>query len=45
MTLRPYRLSDPVFEALARGGGGAPAVRLLADAEYGRRLLLLRAVL
>ncbi|MFQ6147806.1 HEXXH motif domain-containing protein [Streptomyces seoulensis] len=45
MTPSPYRLSAPVFQALARGGGGAPAVRLLADAEYGRRLLLLRAVL
>ncbi|MFF8594192.1 HEXXH motif domain-containing protein [Streptomyces sp. NPDC015220] len=45
MTLRVYRLSERSFDALARGGGGAEAVGLLADAEYGRRLLLLRAVL
>ncbi|MBN0042724.1 radical SAM protein [Streptomyces actuosus] len=45
MTLRPFRIGGPLLDALARGGGGAGAVLLLADAEYGRRLLLLRAVL
>ncbi|MFF9275770.1 aKG-HExxH-type peptide beta-hydroxylase [Streptomyces griseosporeus] len=45
MTLRSFRLDVSLLEALARGGGGAGALRLLADAEYGRRLLLLRAVL
>ncbi|MFF9623359.1 aKG-HExxH-type peptide beta-hydroxylase [Streptomyces griseosporeus] len=45
MTLRAFRIDAPLLEALAGGGGGAGAVRLLADAEYGRRLLLLRAVL
>ncbi|MGV9277329.1 aKG-HExxH-type peptide beta-hydroxylase [Streptomyces griseosporeus] len=45
MTLRAFRLDVSLLEALARGGGGAGALRLLADAEYGRRLLLLRAVL
>ncbi|MCH0565702.1 MULTISPECIES: HEXXH motif-containing putative peptide modification protein [unclassified Streptomyces] len=45
MTLRAFRIGAPLLDALARGGGGAGAVLLLADAEYGRRLLLLRAVL
>ncbi|MFE2262402.1 aKG-HExxH-type peptide beta-hydroxylase [Streptomyces griseosporeus] len=45
MTLRAFRLDVSLLEALAGGGGGAGALRLLADAEYGRRLLLLRAVL
>jgi HEXXH motif-containing protein len=34
-----------VFDALARGGGGARAVRLLAATQRSRRLLLLRGVL
>ncbi|MFJ3308800.1 HEXXH motif domain-containing protein [Streptomyces sp. NPDC086549] len=40
-----YRLSGRLLEALARGGGGAEAVRLLENSEYSRRLVLLRAVL
>jgi HEXXH motif-containing protein len=33
------------FDALARGGGGPETIRLLWQAEYSRRLLLLRALL
>ncbi|GAB2503787.1 aKG-HExxH-type peptide beta-hydroxylase [Nocardiopsis aegyptia] len=34
----------PVFDALARGGGGARAARYLREAEYGKHLLLVRQV-
>ncbi|RKS08217.1 HEXXH motif-containing protein [Nocardiopsis sp. Huas11] len=34
----------PVFDALARGGGGAAATRYLREAEYGKHLLLVRRV-
>jgi HEXXH motif-containing protein len=33
-----------VFDALARGGGGATATRYLREAEYGKHLLLVRQV-
>ncbi|EFL35440.1 radical SAM domain-containing protein [Streptomyces viridochromogenes DSM 40736] len=45
MTPAAFRLDGRRLAALARGGGGAAAVRLLGDSEYSRRLLLLRAVL
>ena len=32
----------PVFDALARGAGGATATRYLREAEYGKHLLLVR---
>ncbi|WP_304455359.1 HEXXH motif domain-containing protein [Nocardiopsis sp. YSL2] len=34
----------PVFDALARGAGGATATRYLREAEYGKHLLLVRQV-
>ncbi|MDH2427495.1 HEXXH motif domain-containing protein [Sphaerisporangium sp. TRM90804] len=45
MSGRPGRLLMPpeMFEALARGGGGAAAGRWLAAAEKGKHLLLVRA--
>ncbi|MET8803177.1 HEXXH motif-containing putative peptide modification protein [Streptomyces sp. NPDC004546] len=38
-------ISDPVFDALAAGGGGPEAVRLLRQARRSRNLLLLRRIL
>jgi HEXXH motif-containing protein len=44
MNLRAHRLPREMFAALASGGGGANAVRALADVEYSKRMLLLRGV-
>ncbi|MFD0923082.1 HEXXH motif-containing putative peptide modification protein [Saccharopolyspora rosea] len=44
MTAR-HRIPGEVFAALARGGGGPEAIRLLADARRSKTLLLLRAIL
>jgi HEXXH motif-containing protein len=44
MNLQPHRLSREMFAALAAGGGTKSAVTALADVEYSKRLLLLRAV-
>jgi uncharacterized protein len=44
MTMRAHTLSDELFSALAEGGGGAEAVRMLAEAQYSKHLLLLRGV-
>ncbi|MEU2925378.1 HEXXH motif-containing putative peptide modification protein [Streptomyces sp. NPDC007251] len=38
-------IPDPVFDALAAGGGGPEAVRLLRQARRSRNLLLLRRIL
>jgi uncharacterized protein len=45
MRLRPHRLSDEVFTALAAGGGGARAVRPLAAAQYSKHVLLVWGVM
>ncbi|MDI5968818.1 HEXXH motif domain-containing protein [Streptomyces sp. SL13] len=41
---RPHAVTAPMFGRLARGDGGADAMRVLADAEYSRRLVMLWAV-
>lgn len=33
----PYRMPGAMFDAVAAGGGGAEALRLLARAEHSRR--------
>ncbi|MCK1822132.1 HEXXH motif-containing putative peptide modification protein [Streptomyces sp. XM83C] len=43
--LRVFRIDVPLLDRMAAGGGGGEALRLLGDAEYARRLLLLRALL
>jgi HEXXH motif-containing protein len=45
MNLRPHRMPLNLFDALAKGGGGPEAVRVLAAAQYSKHLLLLRGVL
>ncbi|MFE2878064.1 HEXXH motif-containing putative peptide modification protein [Streptomyces roseus] len=44
MTPSPHRLSGELFDAIAAGGGGAEAMRLLARAEHSRRLACLYAI-
>jgi uncharacterized protein len=44
MNVRPHRLPNDVFGALAAGGGGARAVHHLAAAQYSKHVLLLRGV-
>lgn len=44
MSPPPHVLPAGVFDALARGGGGAEGVRLLAAAERSKHLLLVRSV-
>lgn len=44
MTPPPHRMPADVFSALARGGGGAEAIRLIAAARRSRTLLLVRAL-
>lgn len=38
MNASPHRMPGPLFDAVAAGGGGAGAMRLLARAEHSRRL-------
>jgi uncharacterized protein len=45
MSLQTHRLPVDLFDALAKGGGGPEAVRVLAAAQYSKHLLLLRGVL
>jgi HEXXH motif-containing protein len=45
MRLRPHQLSAGAFAALAAGGGGAGVVRLLADVQYSKHLLLVWGVM
>ncbi|WEH39878.1 HEXXH motif-containing putative peptide modification protein [Streptomyces sp. AM 2-1-1] len=40
----PHRMAGALFDAVAAGGGGAEALRLLARAEHSRRLACLYAV-
>ncbi|MEU4783455.1 HEXXH motif domain-containing protein [Nocardiopsis alba] len=40
----PGPVPDPLFDALARGGGGHEAIAHLRAAQYGKHLLLLRRV-
>ncbi|MGV9630762.1 hypothetical protein ACWDTB_29965, partial [Streptomyces sp. NPDC003487] len=40
----PYRMPGAMFDAVAAGGGGAEALRLLARAEHSRRLACAWAV-
>lgn len=42
--LRPHRLDDVSFGMLCSAGEALPATRTLLDAEYSRRLLLLRVL-
>ncbi|MFF4850477.1 aKG-HExxH-type peptide beta-hydroxylase [Streptomyces sp. NPDC001194] len=44
MTPSPHRLPGELFDAIAAGGGGAEAMRLLARAEHSRRLACLYAI-
>ncbi|MFE9749641.1 HEXXH motif-containing putative peptide modification protein [Saccharothrix saharensis] len=44
MTVGPFRVSASDFTALARGGGGASAVRTLRRARRSRTLLLIRSI-
>jgi HEXXH motif-containing protein len=44
MTPSPHRMPGALFDAVAAGGGGAPALRLLARAEHSRRLACAYAV-
>lgn len=44
MTPAPHRMPGPLFDAVATGGGGAEALRLLARAEYSRRLACVYAI-
>ena len=44
MTPAPHRMPGPLFDAIAAGGGGAEALRLLARAEYSRRLACVYAI-
>jgi HEXXH motif-containing protein len=45
MSVRYHRVSRALFDAIAAGGGGAEAVRVLAAAQYSKHMLLLRGVL
>jgi uncharacterized protein len=45
VTFRYHQLSRSSFRALATGGGGADAVRKLAEAQHSKHLLLLLGVL
>jgi HEXXH motif-containing protein len=45
MSVRYHRVSRPLFDAIAAGGGGAEAIRVLAAAQYSKHTLLLRGVL
>jgi uncharacterized protein len=45
MSLQPHSMPPDLFDALAKGGGGPEAIRVLAAAQYSRHMLLLRAVL
>ncbi|MFF3375171.1 HEXXH motif domain-containing protein [Streptomyces sp. NPDC002680] len=44
MTPPPHRIPTALFDALATGAGGAPALHLLARAEHSRRLACAYAV-
>ncbi|WP_367137553.1 HEXXH motif-containing putative peptide modification protein [Saccharothrix sp. HUAS TT1] len=44
MTVAPFRVPEADFAALARGGGGASAVRTLRLARRSRTLLLIRSI-
>lgn len=44
MTPAPLRVPGAMFQEIADGGGGAPALRLLARAEHSRRLACAWAV-
>ncbi|MFE2753573.1 HEXXH motif-containing putative peptide modification protein [Actinosynnema sp. NPDC059335] len=44
MTVAPFRVPAADFVALARGGGGASAVRTLRRARRSRTLLLIRSI-
>jgi uncharacterized protein len=45
MSVRVHRISRPLFDSLAAGGGGAEAVHALAAAQYSKHVILLRGVL
>jgi HEXXH motif-containing protein len=45
MRLRPHQLSAGTFAALAAGGGGAGGVRVLADVQYSKHMLLVWGVM
>lgn len=45
MRLRPHQLPAEAFAALAAGGGGAGVVRVLADVQYSKHLLLVWGVM
>jgi uncharacterized protein len=45
MSLQPHRIPLDLFDALAKGGGGPEALRVLAAAQYSKHLFLLRGVL
>ncbi|MEU4743393.1 hypothetical protein AB0G02_23425, partial [Actinosynnema sp. NPDC023658] len=44
MSVAPFRVPASDFAALARGGGGASAVRTLRLARRSRTLLLIRSI-
>jgi uncharacterized protein len=44
MELRAHRIPSPLFAALAAGGGGGDAVRLLAAVQYSKHVLLVSQV-
>ncbi|MBT2444315.1 HEXXH motif domain-containing protein, partial [Streptomyces sp. ISL-36] len=44
MTPLPHHVPGALFDALAAGGGGSEAMRLLARAEHSRRLACVYAV-
>jgi len=44
MSPTPYRMPTALFDAIAAGAGGAPALHLLARAEHSRRLACAYAV-
>lgn len=45
MSLRPYRIPDEVFTALAAGGGGASSVRHLVAGQRGKHMVLIWGVM
>lgn len=45
MILEHHRLPQPLFDAIAEGGGGAEAVAALAAAQHSKHMLLLAGVL
>jgi uncharacterized protein len=44
VSIRYHRVRRPLFNAIAKGRGGAEAIALLVDAQYSKHLLLLRGV-